>query len=235
MGTKRPIFEPVIKIRAGQSHGASPKSLRLPTPSRSNTKHLMKKPTSATLCALTIHALMAQAESSHFKPDASAAELYAIVVNQPGTLPDENIESVAVTLANTKGESRDYAWPRESIPENRTFQNMPEDPGEAFESAGFDQTERAWQLIKKADVAPNSLETTIKADDGHPIVNPAFVIKNWGHRSAEVHGNGKSVPRGSDFRLGHRHTFEGTDIVWLKLETNQPPRALGRSFWLFRG
>jgi len=35
----------------------------------------------------------------------------SIVVNQPGTSPDENIELGAVSLANMQGESKTYMWP----------------------------------------------------------------------------------------------------------------------------
>jgi hypothetical protein len=260
----------------------------------------------------------------------------AIMVNQPGTLPDDNINMVAVTLANIKGESRDYSWPRERNAKNRTFHDMPEGPciqmlnlksskkpftivdpeglnitvfsgnapgsifhhwdhwpvsqdknwsraatskerpshssffnlrdwkeydrtdtsitrlmlhgltdkpaaalaplakswltppeikvdGDAFESAGFDQTERAWQLAKKPTSGPVPLNVTIEAGADHPVVNPAFVVKNWGDNGAALTLDGKSVPCGKEFRYGHRRTLEGTDlIVWLKRETVRP-------------
>lgn len=272
------------------------------------------------------------------KPDEFTEWHEAIVVNQPGTLPDDNIETVAVTLANTEGESRDYSWPRERSAKNRTFQDMPENPciqvvnlkserkpftivdpqglnitvfaghapdsifhhwdhwpvsqdknwsrtatskdrpshssffnlrdwkehdrtetsitrlmlhgltdkpaaalaplakswlrpprikitGDQYESAGFDQTERAWQLTKKNGAAAAALDITIEADADHPIVNPAFVIKNWGDAAANLSIDGKPVLRGKDFRFGHRQTLDGTDlVVWLKLETDKPAK-----------
>ena len=270
------------------------------------------------------------------KPNDFAEWHEAIVVHQPGRKPEDNIEVVAVSLANLKGESRDYSWPRERIAKNRVFENTPENPciqmvnlkspkkpftivdpegleitvfsgnspnsiflhwdhwpvsqdknwsrmatskdrpshsslfnlrnwkeyartetsvtrlllngltdkpaaalaplakswltppsikvsGDNYESAGFDPTERAWQLTKKEKAAAASLEITVEADADHPIVNPAFVVKNWGNGGAALTLDGKPIPRGKDFRFGHRQTLEGTDlVVWLKFESDKP-------------
>ncbi len=50
-----------------------------------------------------------------------------IVIHQPGTVPEDNIETLAMTLANMKGESRAYSWekgPPEAfaVPEDITIQ-----------------------------------------------------------------------------------------------------------------
>ena len=53
-----------------------------------------------------------------------------------------------------------------------------------------------------------------------PVLNPAFVLKNWGEADATLMLDGKAIPRGNDFRIGHRQTLEGTDlIVWIKTES----------------
>jgi len=55
------------------------------------------------------------------------------------------------------------------------------------------------------------------------VVNPAFAIKNWGEADALLKVNDKSIKCGKDFRFGHRHRLEGTDlIVWLKMESVKP-------------
>jgi hypothetical protein len=60
------------------------------------------------------------------------------------------------------------------------------------------------------------------ASEDSPLVNPAFVVRNWGEKKARFQINGKTVERGKNFRYGHRHTLEGTDlIVWIKLESTQ--------------
>ncbi|MHC4418680.1 MAG: hypothetical protein ACYSU6_08865 [Planctomycetota bacterium] len=51
------------------------------------------------------------------RPDLWTEFQESIVVNQPGTTPDENIELGAVSLANMKGESKTYYWTRDGGPE----------------------------------------------------------------------------------------------------------------------
>jgi len=52
------------------------------------------------------------------------------------------------------------------------------------------------------------------------VLNPAFVVRNWGDADAKLTLDGKVLPRGKDFRFGHRPTLEGTDlIVWVKTES----------------
>ncbi len=56
-----------------------------------------------------------------------------------------------------------------------------------------------------------------------PLVNPAFVIKNWGHGRARVTVDGKRLRRGEQVRLGRRDTLEGSDlIIWIKTESTEP-------------
>jgi hypothetical protein len=57
------------------------------------------------------------------RPDLWTEFQEAIVVNQPGTMPDDNIELDAVSLANMKGESKTYRWTRRGGPE---FDDGPE-------------------------------------------------------------------------------------------------------------
>lgn len=51
------------------------------------------------------------------RPDAWAEFHEAIVVNQPGTKPDDNIELGAVSICNMKGESVTYNWTEDGAPE----------------------------------------------------------------------------------------------------------------------
>jgi hypothetical protein len=54
-------------------------------------------------------------------------------------------------------------------------------------------------------------------------VNPAFIVKGWGDRPAILLVDGKPVPRGKDFRYGHRERLDGTDLIlWLKLQSTKP-------------
>jgi len=94
--------------------------------------------------------------------------------------------------------------------------------GAAFSSEGYDPTERAFQLTNKKDGTPARLRIQITADEERPIINPAFVIKNWGQSHAALILDGAKVKQGEKFRFGHRYTLEGTDlVVWLKVESTR--------------
>jgi hypothetical protein len=67
------------------------------------------------------------------------------------------------------------------------------------------------------------LEFELAASKDSPVVNPAFVIKNWGDIDAQLKIDGKETKCGKDFRTGLRHSLEGTDlIVWLKIQSTEP-------------
>jgi len=89
---------------------------------------------------------------------------------------------------------------------------------DGFVSEGYDFTERAYTFISKN--GSGVLEFELAASEESPLVNPAFVIKNWGEKDATLKINGNKVKRGKDVRFGHSHTLEGSDlVVWLKMET----------------
>jgi len=91
-----------------------------------------------------------------------------------------------------------------------------------FTSSGYDKYQRAYVLNNQSASKPSVLEFTLAASEDRPIVNPAFVIKNWGEARAELKIDGKKINRGKDFRFGHNHTLEGSDlIVWVKTESTK--------------
>jgi len=57
------------------------------------------------------------------RPDLWCEFQESIIVNQPGTLPDENIDYGAVSLANMKGDSHTYVWTEDGGPD---FDDGPE-------------------------------------------------------------------------------------------------------------
>ncbi|HNR31418.1 MAG TPA: hypothetical protein PKI11_11060 [Candidatus Hydrogenedentes bacterium] len=263
----------------------------------------------------------------------------AIVLNQPGTMPEDNIELAAVSLANLKGEDQTFTWtpqgppPFSTPPENATilkinikaaqspFAIIPSSPeanglvvtpfrghgkGSCFnfwdhwpvstdasdgrlaesarrpshsslvhmahqrddlwnfhskdrnrrtkimlhgmthldvaalvplakswenaapltvDSAGYntecyDPAERAYHVTRTQNETAMPLILRLLADEGHPLLNPAFVIQNWGGHGVVLQRDGHQVERGSAFRFGHRHTQTSTDlIVWLDIES----------------
>jgi hypothetical protein len=55
------------------------------------------------------------------------------------------------------------------------------------------------------------------------IVNPVFVVKNWGDKDVEVKMNGKVLEAGKDFRRGYETQPGGMDmILWIEVQSSQP-------------
>jgi len=78
---------------------------------------------------------------------------------------------------------------------------------------GYDQTERAYVL--RLDEPNNSTKVNLElvADGDSPVLNPAFVIRNWGIADVNVTVNGNTVQQGRDLRIGYRNTLEGNDLI----------------------
>jgi hypothetical protein len=92
-----------------------------------------------------------------------------------------------------------------------------------YTSEGYDQTQRAYVLRRKDITIASALEFALAAKENSPVVNPAFVIKNWGRGRVVLAIDDKKVKRGKDFRFGHRKTLEGGDlIVWMRAESTKP-------------
>ncbi len=270
-------------------------------------------------------------------PDEFAEWHEAIVVNQPGTMPTDNIEPTAVTLANMKGESRDYTWTKDGTPEE--FDNLPEDcciqmvnlksvkkpftivdpsglnittygghapnsifthrdhwpvsqdkswtrittsadkpshsslfnlrdwkdyarsensitklmmngmteksAGElvllakswlkapdaklstaAYSYDGYDPAQMAYVFSYRNKNTSRTLEFELFASEDSPVINPAFVIENWGDDDTNLVINEKQFKQGNNFRVGHRYRIEGSDlIVWLESELTKPVKV----------
>ena len=95
--------------------------------------------------------------------------------------------------------------------------------GSSFSSDGYNQDQRAY-LLKRVQPGGN-LEVELAGSSDSPVFNPAFVIQGWGEKEAILKIDGAEVPRGRDFRYGHRRTLESTDlIVWIKTVSEKPVR-----------
>ena len=88
-------------------------------------------------------------------------------------------------------------------------------------SAGYDPAQRAYVLS-----APDATMSIVLAESSDsPVVNPSFVVSNWGEGVATVKINGQIVPRGKDLRMGNPRTVATHDlVVWAKLESTSPVR-----------
>ncbi|HUW20746.1 MAG TPA: hypothetical protein VMW16_15720 [Sedimentisphaerales bacterium] len=92
-----------------------------------------------------------------------------------------------------------------------------------YTSEGYDQTQRAYVLTCANRDEPSKLELTLAAGEDSPVINPAFVIKDWGTCDASLKVHGRTIPRGGDFRIGYRRTPESSNlIVWFRNESVKP-------------
>jgi hypothetical protein len=109
----------------------------------------------------------------------------------------------------------------ELIPLTKSWSNPAEleVDGDGFESEGYDATEMAYHLNCKG---AGKVKMTLNASEDSPLVNPAFVIKNWGESDIKLKLNGKELECGEDYRVGHRYQLESTDlIVWIRYESDK--------------
>jgi len=95
--------------------------------------------------------------------------------------------------------------------------------GSAFSSRGYDQTQAAYIIVLKEMNKPTTLTFELTASKESPIINPAFVIKNWGEKGATLKLNGKKIKNRKDFRFGHRNYSQSSDlIVWIRTASITP-------------
>ena len=95
--------------------------------------------------------------------------------------------------------------------------------GSGFESKGYRETQMAYVLSRKDIISNIPLDFTIEASEDSPLVNPAFVIGNWGESIPKLSINGETMDPGIDFRYGLEHQLEGTDlIIWIRMESSRP-------------
>jgi hypothetical protein len=86
--------------------------------------------------------------------------------------------------------------------------------------AVYKPEERAYHIIP--DENGEDLDVVLLGSEDSPVINPAFVIRNWGDNEVELRINDKLIERGKDFRYGFRENLESTDlIVWFRIETNE--------------
>ena len=89
-----------------------------------------------------------------------------------------------------------------------------------FRNEGYDPSQRAYVISSPGIYETSSLKFELLTDEGSPVVNPAFLIKNWDKNDISVRINGKTICRGKDFRCSPISTVTGVDqIIWLKLNS----------------
>jgi hypothetical protein len=87
-------------------------------------------------------------------------------------------------------------------------------------SKGYDKAQRAYVLQARN----TDLSFTIDSNAASPVVNPAFVVKNWtADQKATIKVNGKKLPSNKQCRQGIVRDIDGKSmlIVWLKMDSNK--------------
>ena len=67
--------------------------------------------------------------------------------------------------------------------------------------------------------ADGNVSFTISGSEKSPILNPAFVVKNWGNSQVDIKINGEVMEQGKDLRVGYNNNLESVDmIVWMRYD-----------------
>jgi hypothetical protein len=93
----------------------------------------------------------------------------------------------------------------------------------AFTSKDFDPTQKAYCLDCKDKSESTPLSFELKGSSDSPVIDPAFVINNWGRRDVELKVNGRNIQKGADARWDYQENIDGCALViWLKAEYQKP-------------
>jgi hypothetical protein len=90
----------------------------------------------------------------------------SIVINQPGTIPENNIQYDALTLANLKGESKTYTWTEDGSP---GLENPPVDA--CIQTVNFKSSYKPFSIVNPDEASFNSYR-------GHA---PGSQFNFWNH------------------------------------------------------
>jgi hypothetical protein len=91
-----------------------------------------------------------------------------------------------------------------------------------FEFLGYDKHQKAY-VLNNSKSTTSQLKFNLNPQNETAILNPCFVIKNWGNGIPNLAISGKEITHGDAFRYGFEQTIGGTDLViWLELESKKP-------------
>jgi len=90
-----------------------------------------------------------------------------------------------------------------------------------FVYKGFDKNDRAYHFVKNGKVS-KTLKFTINANALNPLVNPVFVIENWGNSRVECTLNGVRLKNPDTFKYGLQRTANSKKlVVWLEMRSEE--------------
>lgn len=86
----------------------------------------------------------------------------------------------------------------------------------------YDSTQRCYEISSTKNNQIDKLKFSLQANSESAVVNPAFVIKNWGDHDVQLKVNGKKITQSKAFRVGHIRRINNYDlVVWLELESDK--------------
>jgi hypothetical protein len=89
-----------------------------------------------------------------------------------------------------------------------------------YTSEGYDPTQAAYIITANTPDKPAPLSISINASKKSPVINPAFIIKNWSNTDVVVKMNGAVLKKSEDYRFGYDRTFDGYNlIIWLEKQS----------------
>jgi hypothetical protein len=89
-----------------------------------------------------------------------------------------------------------------------------------YTSEGYDRTQAAYIITADTPDKPVPLSISINASKKSPVINPAFVIKNWSDTDVVLKMNGDTLKKSEDYRIGYDRTFKGYNlIIWLEKQS----------------
>jgi hypothetical protein len=89
-----------------------------------------------------------------------------------------------------------------------------------YTSEGYDPTQAAYVITANALDNSTSLSFTLDSSKKSPIINPAFVIKNWANAAVVLKINGTTLKNSEDYRVGFEKTYNGNKlIIWLEKQS----------------
>ena len=93
---------------------------------------------------------------------------------------------------------------------------------EGASESEYDSTQRSYVIASPKKQEIKNLTFSLQANADSPIVNPAFVIRNWGDSDVHLRVDGKKVSQGKAFRVGHIRRINQYDlVVWLEMESDR--------------
>ena len=167
------------------------------------------------------HWPVAQVRSSGISavaPDRPSHSSLSHILWDPYEKTDNTVTKILLHGLTTKSAT-------ELIPLAQSWLSAPrlEVGGSGFQSQGYDQTQRAFVVVRQRAATAPRLRLMLHANSQSPLVNPAFVIKSWGDAEPNLRIDGKAIARGSAFRYGFLPTLDGSDLVmWLQIESTKP-------------